>query len=178
MLQQFKNPANPDIHFKTTGPEIWNDTEGAIDVLVAGVGTGGTITGVSRYIKKQMRKNIISVGVEPGSSPVITQTLKGLPIRPGPTSIQGIGAGFIPDTLDLSMLDRVEQVTDEESIETSRRLAREEGILSGISSGAAVSAALRLAHQPEFKGKMMVVILPDAAERYLSSVLFEGMFDD
>ena len=125
-----------------------------------------------------MRKNIISVGVEPGSSPVITQTLKGLPIRPGPTSIQGIGAGFIPDTLDLSMLDRVEQVTDEESIETSRRLAREEGILSGISSGAAVSAALRLAHQPEFKGKMMVVILPDAAERYLSSVLFEGMFDD
>ena len=178
MLQQFKNPANPDIHFKTTGPEIWNDTEGAIDVLVAGVGTGGTITGVSRYIKKQMRKNIISVGVEPGSSPVITQTLKGLPIRPGPTSIQGIGAGFIPDTLDLSMLDRVEQVTDEESIETSRRLASEEGILSGISSGAAVSAALRLAHQPEFKGKMMVVILPDAAERYLSSVLFEGMFDD
>ena len=178
MLQQFKNPANPDIHFKTTGPEIWNDTEGAIDVLVAGVGTGGTITGVSRYIKKQMHKNIISVGVEPGSSPVITQTLKGLPIRPGPTSIQGIGAGFIPDTLDLSMLDRVEQVTDEESIETSRRLAREEGILSGISSGAAVSAALRLAHQPEFKGKMMVVILPDAAERYLSSVLFEGMFDD
>ena len=178
MLQQFKNPANPDIHFKTTGPEIWDDTEGAIDVLVAGVGTGGTITGVSRYIKKQMRKSIISVGVEPGSSPVITQTLKGLPIRPGPTSIQGIGAGFIPDTLDLSMLDRVEQVTDEESIETSRRLAREEGILSGISSGAAVSAALRLAHQPEFKGKMMVVILPDAAERYLSSVLFEGMFDD
>ena len=178
MLQQFKNPANPDIHFKTTGPEIWNDTEGAIDVLVAGVGTGGTITGVSRYIKKQMHKNIISVGVEPGSSPVITQTLKGLPIRPGPTSIQGIGAGFIPDTLDLSMLDRVEQVTDEESIETSRRLAREEGILSGISSGAAVSAALRLAHQPEFKSKMIVVILPDAAERYLSSVLFEGMFDD
>lgn len=178
MLQQFKNPANPEIHFKTTGPEIWNDTEGAIDVLVAGVGTGGTITGVSRYIKKQMHKSIMSVGVEPGSSPVITQTLKGLPIRPGPTSIQGIGAGFIPDTLDLSMLDRVEQVTDEESIETSRRLAREEGILSGISSGAAVSAALRLAHQPEFKGKMIVVILPDAAERYLSSVLFEGMFDD
>ncbi len=178
LLQQFKNPANPDIHFKTTGPEIWDDTEGAIDVLVAGVGTGGTITGVSRYIKKQMRKNIISVGVEPGSSPVITQTLKGLPIKPGPTSIQGIGAGFIPDTLDLSMLDRVEQVTDEESIETARRLAREEGILSGISSGAAVSAALRLAHLPEFKGKMMVVILPDAAERYLSSVLFEGLFDD
>ena len=178
LLQQFKNPANPDIHFKTTGPEIWDDTEGAIDVLVAGVGTGGTITGVSRYIKKQMRKSIISVGVEPGTSPVITQTLKGLPIKPGPTSIQGIGAGFIPDTLDLSMLDRVEQVTDEESIETSRRLAREEGILSGISSGAAVSAALRLAHQPEFKGKMIVVILPDAAERYLSSVLFEGLFDD
>jgi len=178
LLQQFKNPANPDIHFKTTGPEIWDDTEGAIDVLVAGVGTGGTITGVSRYIKKQMRKSIISVGVEPGTSPVITQTLKGLPIKPDPTSIQGIGAGFIPDTLDLSMLDRVEQVTDEESIETSRRLAREEGILSGISSGAAVSAALRLAHQPEFKGKMIVVILPDAAERYLSSVLFEGLFDD
>ena len=178
MLQQFKNPANPEIHFKTTGPEIWDDTEGAIDVLVAGVGTGGTITGVSRYIKKQMRKSILSVGVEPGRSPVITQTLKGLPIRPGPTSIQGIGAGFIPDTLDLSMLDRVELVTDEESIETARRLAREEGILSGISSGAAVSAALRLAHQPEFKDKMFVVILPDAAERYLSSVLFEGLFDD
>ncbi len=178
MLHQFKNPANPEIHFKTTGPEIWEDTEGAIDVLVSGVGTGGTITGISRYIKKQMGKKILSVGVEPASSPVITQTLCRQPLRPGPHAIQGIGAGFIPDTLDLSMVDRVEQVTSEESIEMARRLAKEEGILSGISCGAAAAGALRLAHLPEFKGKTFVVILPDAAERYLSSPLFEGMFED
>jgi len=178
MLHQFKNPANPDIHFKTTGPEIWEDTEGAIDVLVSGVGTGGTITGVSRYIKKQMGKKIVSVGVEPTTSAVMTQTLNHQPLRPGPHAIQGIGAGFIPDTLDLSVVDRVELVTSEESIEMARRLAKEEGILSGISCGAATAAALRLAHLPEFKGKTFVVILPDAAERYLSSPLFEGMFED
>jgi len=176
MLHQFKNPANPEIHFKTTGPEIWEDTEGAIDVLVAGIGTGGTITGVSRFIKKQ--KKIISVGVEPSTSAVITQTLNKQPIRPGPHAIQGIGAGFIPDTLDLKMVDRVEQVTSEESIVMAQRLAREEGILSGVSCGAAVAAALRLAHLPEFKGKIFVIVLPDAAERYLSSPLFEGMFDE
>jgi cysteine synthase len=178
MLHQFKNPANPDIHFKTTGPEIWEDTGGAIDVLVSGVGTGGTITGVSRYIKKQMGKKIVSVGVEPATSAVMTQTLNHQPLRPGPHAIQGIGAGFIPDTLDLSVVDRVELVTSEESIEMARRLAKEEGILSGISCGAATAAALRLAHLPEFKGKTFVVILPDAAERYLSSPLFEGMFED
>ena len=178
MLHQFKNPANPDIHFKTTGPEIWEDTEGAIDVLVSGVGTGGTITGVSRYIKKQMGKKIVSVGVEPSTSAVMTQTLNHQPLRPGPHAIQGIGAGFIPDTLDLSIVDRVELVTSEESIEMARRLAKEEGVLSGISCGAATAAALRLAHLPEFKGKTFVVILPDAAERYLSSPLFEGMFED
>jgi cysteine synthase A len=178
MLHQFKNPANPEIHFKTTGPEIWEDTEGAVDILVSGIGTGGTITGVSRYIKQQMGKRIISVGVEPSTSAVITQTLNKQPIRPGPHAIQGIGAGFIPDTLDLSMVDRVELVTSEESIEMARRLAREEGILAGISCGAAVVAALRLAHLPEFKGKTIVVILPDAAERYLTSPLFEGLFED
>jgi cysteine synthase A len=178
LLQQFKNPANPEIHFKTTGPEIWEDTEGAIDVLVSGVGTGGTISGVSRYIKKQMGKKILSVGVEPSTSAVITQTLNHQPLRPGPHAIQGIGAGFIPETLDLSMVDRVETVTSEESIEMARRLAREEGILSGVSCGAAVAAALRLAHLPEFKGKTFVVVLPDAAERYLTSPLFEGMFED
>jgi cysteine synthase A len=178
MLHQFKNPANPDIHFKTTGPEIWEDTEGAIDVLVSGVGTGGTITGVSRYIKQQMGRKIVSVGVEPTTSAVMTQTLNHQPLRPGPHAIQGIGAGFIPDTLDLSVVDRVELVTSEESIEMARRLAKEEGILSGISCGAATAAALRLAHLPEFKGKTFVVILPDAAERYLSSPLFEGMFED
>ena len=178
LLQQFKNPANPEIHFKTTGPEIWEDTEGAIDVLVSGVGTGGTISGVSRYIKKQMGKKILSVGVEPSTSAVITQTLNHQTLRPGPHAIQGIGAGFIPDTLDLSMVDRVETVTSEESIEMARRLAREEGILSGVSCGAAVAAALRLANLPEFKGKTLVVVLPDAAERYLTSPLFEGMFED
>lgn len=178
LLQQFKNPANPDIHFKTTAPEIWEDTEGAIDVLVSGIGTGGTITGVSRYIKNVKRKKIVSVGVEPTGSPVITQTLRGEELQPGPHKIQGIGAGFIPDTLDLSVVDRVEQVTNEESIEMARRLASEEGILSGISCGAAMAAAARVAQEPEMKGKTIVVILPDSGERYLTSVLFEGMFND
>jgi cysteine synthase len=178
LLQQFKNPANPEIHFRTTGPEIWEDTDGAVDVLVSGIGTGGTITGVSRYIKKEKGKKILSVGVEPIGSPVITQHLAGQQMRPGPHKIQGIGAGFIPDTLDLKMVDRVELVTNEESIECARRLAKEEGILAGISSGAAVAVAVRLGSQPEFAGKTIVTVLPDAAERYLSSTLFEGMFDD
>lgn len=178
MLQQFKNPANPEIHFRTTGPEIWNDTDGAIDVLVCGIGTGGTISGVSRYIKQQMGKQIVSVGVEPTTSAVVTQRLAGQPLKPGPHKIQGIGAGFIPDTLDLSMVDRVELVTNEESIEMARRLAREEGILSGISCGAAVAVSARLARLPEFAGKTIVTVLPDAAERYLTTSLFEGMFDE
>jgi len=173
LLQQFQNPANPDIHFKTTGPEIWDDTQGAIDVLVSGVGTGGTITGVSRYIKT--KKKITTVAVEPISSPVITQTLNGQPLQPGPHKIQGIGAGFIPGTLDLKVIDRVELVTNEESIEMARRLAREEGILSGISSGAAASAAVRIAKEPEMAGKTVVVVLPDSGERYLSTPLFEGI---
>lgn len=177
LLQQFKNPANPEIHFKTTGPEIWEDTDGAVDVLVSGIGTGGTITGVSRYIKNEKGKALISIGVEPTASPVITQTMKGDTPKPGPHKIQGIGAGFIPDTLDLSMVDRVEQVTNEESIEMARRLGREEGILSGISCGAAVAAAVRIAKQPEFHGKTIVVVLPDSGERYLSSPLYEGMFE-
>ncbi len=176
--QQFKNPANPEIHYKTTGPEIWEQTEGKIDVLVSGVGTGGTISGVSRYIKKDKKRKIISVAVEPAESPVITQHLAGKELKPGPHKIQGIGAGFIPDTLDLSLVDRVEQVSSEEAITHSRRLAREEGILSGISCGAALAAALRLADLPEFVGKTMVVILPDAGERYLSGPLFEGIFDE
>ena len=176
LLQQFTNPANPEIHFKTTGPEIWDDTEGSVDVLVAGIGTGGTITGISRYIKKEKGKKILSVGVEPAGSPVITQTLAKEELKPGPHKIQGIGAGFIPDVLDLSVLDRIEQVTNEESIETARRLAKEEGILSGISCGAATAAALRLAREPEMKDKTIVVILPDSGERYLSSILFEGLF--
>jgi cysteine synthase A len=175
MPQQFKNPANPEIHFRTTGPEIWDDTEGRVDVLVAGIGTGGTITGVSRYIKQVKGKKIISVGVEPAASPVITQTLRGEPIRPGPHKIQGIGAGFIPEVLDLSLVDRVETVTNEEAMEMARRLAREEGILSGISCGAAVAVAVRLAREPEFRGKMMVVVLPDSGERYLSTPLFDGL---
>ncbi len=175
LLQQFKNPANPEIHLKTTGPEIWDDTNGAIDVLVSGIGTGGTITGVSRYIKQVRGKRILSVGVEPAASPVITQTIHQQPLQPGPHKIQGIGAGFIPDTLDLSMVDRVERVTDDESIEMARRLAKEEGILSGISCGAALVAALRLAKDPEFKGKIIVVVLPDSGERYLSTVLYEGL---
>ena len=177
LLQQFDNPANPDIHFKTTGPEIWEDTNGKIDILVSGVGTGGTITGVSRYIKKEKGKAITSVAVEPVSSAVIAQTLAGQTPKPGPHKIQGIGAGFVPRNLDLSMVDRVEQVTNEESIEMARRLAREEGLLCGISCGAAVCAAVRMARQEEFRNKTIVVILPDSGERYLSSVLFEGMFE-
>jgi cysteine synthase len=173
--QQFKNPANPEIHEKTTGPEIWNDTDGAIDVLVAGVGTGGTISGVSRYIKNTKGKKIITVAVEPKESPVISQQLAGQPLQPGPHKIQGIGAGFIPDTLDLSIIDRVEQVESSEAIEFAKRLAKEEGILVGISCGAAVAAAVRLANLDEFAGKTIVVILPDGAERYLSTALFEGI---
>jgi cysteine synthase A len=178
LLQQFKNPANPRIHVETTGPEIWNDTEGSIDVLVSGVGTGGTISGVSKYIKQMMGKKILSVGVEPDNSPVITQTLHKQPLRPGPHKIQGIGAGFIPDTLDISMVDRVELVSNEESIETARRLSKEEGILSGISCGAAVAVALRLSKLEEFRNKTMVVILPDSGERYLTTALYEGMFEE
>jgi cysteine synthase A len=173
--QQFKNPANPAIHEKTTGPEIWNDTDGAIDVLVSGVGTGGTISGISRYIKNTQGKKILSVAVEPNESPVITQKLAGEPLKPGPHKIQGIGAGFIPDTLDLSIVDRVEQVTSDEAIEFAKRLAQEEGLLVGISCGAAAAAAVRLAFQDEFAGKTIVVILPDGAERYLSTALFEGI---
>ncbi|HYZ85322.1 MAG TPA: cysteine synthase A [Bryobacteraceae bacterium] len=178
MLQQFQNPANPDIHFRTTGPEIWNDTDGQIDVLVSGIGTGGTITGVSRYIKHEQKKPILSVGVEPSNSPVITQKLRGEEMKPGPHKIQGIGAGFIPEILDLSLVDRIEQVTNEESIEMARRLAREEGILCGISCGAAAAVAVKIAKEPEMKGKTIVTVLPDAGERYLSSVLFEGMLSD
>lgn len=173
--QQFKNPANPAIHEKTTGPEIWNDTGGDIDILVSGVGTGGTITGVSRYIKLTMGKAITSVAVEPSESPVITQTLAGETPVPGPHKIQGIGAGFIPDTLDLSLVDRVERVDSDEAVKFARRLAREEGILAGISSGAAVAVAVRLARSGEFSGKTIVAVLPDAGERYLSTVLFEGI---
>jgi cysteine synthase A len=177
LLQQFKNPANPDIHEKTTGPEIWADTDGKVDVLVAGVGTGGTITGVTRYLKKVQKKAILSVAVEPLASPVITQKLAGEAIKPAPHKIQGIGAGFIPDNLDLELVDRVEQVSNEEAIEFARRLAREEGILAGISCGAAAAVAVRLAKQPEFAGKTIVVVLPDSGERYLSTALFEGLFD-
>jgi cysteine synthase A len=177
LLQQFSNPANPEIHFQTTGPEIWDDTKGSIDVLVSGVGTGGTITGVSRYIKEMKGKPIVSIAVEPVSSPVITQTLKHEALKPGPHKIQGIGAGFVPKNLDLAMVDAVEQVTNEESIEMARRLAREEGILAGISCGAAAAAAVRIAHREEFRGKTIVVVLPDSGERYLSSPLFEGMFE-
>ena len=170
--QQFKNPANPAIHEQTTGPEIWEDTDGTIDVLVAGVGTGGTISGVSRYIKQQKGKQITSVAVEPAESPVISQHLAGQPLQPGPHRIQGIGAGFIPDTLDLSVVDRVEQVTSDDAIAVAQRLAKEEGILVGISCGAAVAAALRLANDSAFLGKTIVVVLPDGAERYLSTALF------
>lgn len=177
LLQQFKNPANPLIHEQTTGPEIWNDTDGAIDILVSGVGTGGTITGVSRYVKRTRGKNILSVAVEPSASPVLSQTRANQPLKPGPHKIQGIGAGFVPDVLDLSLVDAIEQVSNEESIEFARRLAREEGLLSGISSGAATAVAVRLAQQAENSGKTIVVVLPDSGERYLSTVLFEGMFD-
>ncbi|OGP13920.1 MAG: cysteine synthase A [Deltaproteobacteria bacterium RIFCSPLOWO2_02_FULL_50_16] len=178
LLQQFSNPANPEIHEKTTGPEIWEDTEGRIDVLVSGVGTGGTITGVSRFIKGTKKKKILSVAVEPTHSPVITQTLNKQELKPGPHKIQGIGAGFVPKNLDLEMVDRVEQVTNDEAILYAKRLTCEEGILSGISCGAAAAVACRLAKLPEFQGKTLVVILPDSGERYLSSVLFEGMFDE
>jgi cysteine synthase len=177
LLQQFDNPANPEIHEKTTGPEIWNDTDGEIDVFVAGVGTGGTITGVSRYIKQTQGKAIISVAVEPTDSPVIAQTLAGEDVKPGPHKIQGIGAGFIPKNLDLSLIDRVEAVSNDDAIEMARRLMEEEGILAGISSGAAVVAAARLAELEEFKDKNIVVILPSSAERYLSSALFAGVFE-
>ena len=177
LLQQFKNPANPAIHEKTTGPEIWNDTDGAIDILVSGVGTGGTITGVSRYIKQTQGKAIISIAVEPAASPVLTQFRAGEPLKPGPHKIQGIGAGFVPGVLDLSLIDEIEQVSNEEAIDYARRLAREEGILSGISCGAAVAVAVRAAKRPENAGKTIVVVLPDSGERYLSSPLFEGLFD-
>jgi len=173
--QQFKNPANPEIHEKTTGPEIWNDTDGAVDIVVAGVGTGGTITGISRYIKNIKGKKILSVAVEPRESPVISQYMAGQPLQPAPHKIQGIGAGFIPDTLDLTMIDRVEQVESNEAIEFAKRLAKEEGLLVGISCGAAAAAAVRLARLDEFAGKTIVVILPDGAERYLSTALFEGI---
>ncbi len=175
LLQQFQNPANPEIHFKTTGPEIWEDTDGAVDIFVAGVGTGGTISGVSRFIKQ--KKQILSVAVEPSHSPVITQTRNGEAPKPGPHKIQGIGAGFIPGTLDLSMVDEVEQVTNEEAVDMARRLAKEEGILCGISCGAAAVGAIRMAHKPEHAGKTIVVVLPDAGERYLTSVLFEGIVE-
>ena len=178
MLQQFMNPANPRIHHDTTGPEIWEDTEGSVDVLVAGVGTGGTITGVSRYIKTTLGKPLVSVAVEPASSPVISQTIAGEALKPGPHKIQGIGAGFVPDNLDLSLVDRVEPVSDEEAMAMARRLMREEGILAGISCGAATVAALRLARDPAFAGRTIVVVLPDSGERYLSSALFEGMFNE
>ncbi|QIM63743.1 cysteine synthase A [Pasteurellaceae bacterium Orientalotternb1] len=175
MLKQFENPANPAIHEQTTGPEIWAATEGNIDVFVAGVGTGGTITGVSRFIKQQKGKHIISVAVEPKESPVITQTLNGEEVKPGPHKIQGIGAGFIPQNLDLNLIDRVEQVDSETAIATARRIMAEEGILVGISSGAAVAAADYIAKLPEFANKTVVVILPSASERYLSTLLFEDI---
>ncbi|MCP9832327.1 cysteine synthase A [Synechococcus sp. HJ21-Hayes] len=178
LLQQFVNPANPQIHHDTTGPEIWNDTDGQVDVLVAGVGTGGTITGVSRYIKTTLGKPLLSVAVEPNNSPVISQTKGGQAIQPGPHKIQGIGAGFVPGNLDLGLLDRVEQVSDEEAVAMARRLMKEEGILAGISCGAATVAALRLAQEEAMAGKTIVVVLPDSGERYLSSVLFEGMFNE
>lgn len=177
LLQQFKNPANPAIHEKTTGPEIWDDTAGAIDIFVAGVGTGGTITGVSRYLKHTRGKAVTIVAVEPSASPVLTQQRQGEELKPGPHKIQGIGAGFVPDVLDLSLVDAIEQVSNEDAVLFARRLAREEGILSGISCGAAVAAAVRWANKPENAGKTIVVILPDSGERYLSSVLFEGVFD-
>lgn len=178
MPQQFNNPANPAIHESTTGPEIWNDTDGRIDVLVSGVGTGGTLTGISRYIKQTKGKPIISVAVEPTASPVISQTIKGEEIKPGPHKIQGIGAGFVPKNLDMSMVDQVEAVTNEEAIEMAHRLMREEGILCGISCGAAVAAAVRVSKQAEHQGKNIVVVLPDSAERYLSTALFENLFSD
>lgn len=178
MPQQFDNPANPAIHEKTTGPEIWNDTEGAVDVLVSGVGTGGTLTGIARYIKNTRGKPILAVAVEPATSPVISQTLAGEEIRPSPHKIQGIGAGFVPKNLDLSLVDRVEKTTDDEAKNMALRLMQEEGILCGISSGAAMAAAVRLAEEPNMQGKTIVVILPDSGERYLSSMLFDDLFSD
>ena len=177
LLQQFENPANPAIHETTTGAEIWEDTGGAVDVFVAGVGTGGTLTGVARYFKKRRGRELLTVAVEPAASPVITQALAGEPPQPGAHKLQGLGAGFVPKNLDLTLVDRVERVEDGEAIAAARRLAREEGILSGISSGAAIVAALRLAHEPAFAGRTIVVVLPDAGERYLSTVLFEGLVD-
>ncbi len=173
--QQFENPANPAIHEATTAVELWKDTKGKMDIFVAGVGTGGTITGVSRYFKKTRGRKIISVAVEPVHSPILTQARKGEELRPGPHAIQGIGAGFIPKVLDLSLVDRIETVSNDEAMEMARRLAREEGILSGISCGAAAHVAVRIAHEPASAGKTIVVILPDAAERYLSTALFEGI---
>ncbi|QIQ21334.1 cysteine synthase A [Zophobihabitans entericus] len=178
ILQQFSNPANPEIHEKTTGPEIWNDTDGNVDIFIAGVGTGGTLTGVSRYLKKTKGKNIVSVAVEPTDSPVISQALAGEPIKPGPHKIQGIGAGFIPGNLDLSLVDHVEKVTNDEAIETARLIMEKEGILAGISSGAAVFAADRMSKLPEYAGKTIVVILPSSGERYLSTALFNGLFTE
>ncbi|MCL4759433.1 MAG: cysteine synthase A [Rhodocyclaceae bacterium] len=177
LLQQFRNPANPAIHETTTGPEIWEDTDGKVDILVSGVGTGGTITGISRYFEVLRNQALHSVAVEPTASPVIGQKLAGEPLKPSPHKIQGIGAGFVPEVLDLSLIDAVEAVSNEDAVLYARRLAREEGILSGISSGAAAAVAARLAARPENAGKTLVVILPDSGERYLSSVLFEGMFD-
>ncbi len=178
LLQQFSNPSNPAIHEATTGPEIWDDTDGDIDVFVAGVGTGGTISGVGRYLKNTRKKQVEIVAVEPTASPVITQKLNHQEIKPAPHKIQGIGAGFVPDNLDLSIVDKVEQISNEDAIAFARRLAKEEGILAGISCGAAAAVAARLAQQPQYAGKTIVVILPDSAERYLSSALFEGVFDE
>jgi cysteine synthase A len=177
LLQQFKNPANPAIHEATTGPEIWDDTGGDVDAFVSGVGTGGTITGVSRYFKMTRGKRIVSVAVEPTASPVLTQTRAGQPLNPSPHKIQGIGAGFVPEVLDLSLVDAIELVTNDEAIDFARRLTREEGILSGVSSGAAVAVAVRLARRPEYDGQTIVVVLPDSGERYLSTTLFETVFD-
>jgi cysteine synthase A len=178
LMKQFENPANPAIHEKTTGPEIWDDTGGSVDVFVSGVGTGGTLTGVSRYIKHARGRPLLTVAVEPTHSPVISQTLAGQPLAPSPHKIQGIGAGFVPKNLDLSLVDRVEQVSNDDAIATARLLAREEGILCGISCGAAMAAALRLAGEPAQHGKTIVVVLPDAGERYLSGALFDGLFGD
>ena len=177
LLQQFKNPANPAIHEKTTGPEIWDATDGNVDIFVAGVGTGGTITGVSRYLKNTKGMQVLTVAVEPSASPVLSQKRAGEELKPAPHKIQGIGAGFVPDTLDLSLVDEIAQVTNEEAVLYAQRLAREEGILAGISCGAATAAAVRYAKRPENAGKTIVVILPDSGERYLSSILFEGLFD-